>query len=155
MIEVLASYGLDGEDAFYAALEFWAALHGFVLLEMTGVMDRVNEVDTDAVFSDMVLRLATGMAHRNGWLTRSARSGNRADMTRDCGKARHEFGGGVPSLVSWRHRAWPTGAQAVTHARTPGKFACPVCIGFGWCTAACDTPGRGVSGRDENCSTET
>jgi hypothetical protein len=34
-----------------------------VLLEMTGVMD---EVDTDAVFSDMVLRLAVGMAHRNG-----------------------------------------------------------------------------------------
>ena len=63
VIEVLASYGMDGDDAFYAALEFWAALHGFVLLEMTGVMD---EVDTDAVFSDMVLRLATGMAHRNG-----------------------------------------------------------------------------------------
>jgi AcrR family transcriptional regulator len=62
VIEVLASYALDGEDAFYAALEFWAALHGFVLLEMTGVMD---EVDTDAVFSDMVLRLAAGMAHRN------------------------------------------------------------------------------------------
>ena len=63
VIEVLASFGLDGEDAFYASLEFWAALHGFVLLEMTGVMD---EVDTDAVFSDMVLRLAAGMAHRNG-----------------------------------------------------------------------------------------
>ncbi len=66
VIEVLSSYGLVGEDAFYAALEFWAALHGFVLLEMTGVMD---EVDTDVVFSDMVLRLATGMAHRNGPLT--------------------------------------------------------------------------------------
>ena len=63
VIEVLASYDLDGEEAFYASLEFWAALHGFVLLEMTGVM---NEVDADAVFSDMVLRLATGMAHRNG-----------------------------------------------------------------------------------------
>lgn len=63
VIEVLASYGLGGEDAYYASLEFWAALHGFVLLEMTGVM---NEVDTDAVFSDMVLRLAAGMAHRNG-----------------------------------------------------------------------------------------
>ncbi len=62
VIEVLTSYGMDGEDAFYAALEFWAALHGFVLLEMTGVMD---DVDTDALFSDMVLRLATGMAHRN------------------------------------------------------------------------------------------
>ena len=70
VIDVLASYGLDGEDAFYAALEFWAALHGFVLLEMTGVMESgvigPARVDTDAVFSDMVLRLATGMAHRNG-----------------------------------------------------------------------------------------
>jgi AcrR family transcriptional regulator len=63
VIEVLASYDLDGEEAFCASLEFWAALHGFVLLEMTGVM---NEVDGDAVFSDMVMRLATGMAHRNG-----------------------------------------------------------------------------------------
>jgi AcrR family transcriptional regulator len=61
VIAVLASYGLDGEDAFYAALEFWAAMHGFVLLEMTGVMD---EVDVDSVFSDMVLRLATGLEHR-------------------------------------------------------------------------------------------
>jgi AcrR family transcriptional regulator len=62
VIAVLSSYGLDGEDAFYAALEFWSALHGFVLLEMTGVMDGV---DTDAVFSDMVLRLAAGMDRRS------------------------------------------------------------------------------------------
>jgi AcrR family transcriptional regulator len=62
VISVLSSYGLDGEDAFCASLEFWAALHGYVLLEMTGVM---NEVDTDAVFTDMVRRLATGMAHRS------------------------------------------------------------------------------------------
>src|ERR1700733_25705 len=55
VISVLSSYGLDGEEAFHAALEFWSAMHGFVLLEMTGVMD---EVATDAVFSDMVLRLA-------------------------------------------------------------------------------------------------
>ena len=61
VISVLASYGLDGDDAFYAALEFWAALHGFVLLEMTGVMD---DIDVDALFSDMVLRLATGLEHR-------------------------------------------------------------------------------------------
>jgi AcrR family transcriptional regulator len=61
VIDVLGSYGLEGEDAFYAALEFWSALHGFVLLEMTGVMD---DVDTDVVFSDMVLRLAAGMEHR-------------------------------------------------------------------------------------------
>lgn len=66
VISVLASYGLEGQDAFYAALEFWAALHGFVLLEMTGVMDSAGgAVDTDAVFADMVVRLAAGMAHRN------------------------------------------------------------------------------------------
>ena len=58
VISVLASYGLEGENAFYAALEFWSAMHGFVLLEMTGVM---NGIDTDAVFTDMVLRLASGM----------------------------------------------------------------------------------------------
>ncbi|GAB3005406.1 TetR/AcrR family transcriptional regulator [Mycobacterium bourgelatii] len=61
VISVLSSYGLDGEEAFYAALEFWSALHGFVLLEMTGVMD---DIDTDAVFTDMVLRLAAGMERR-------------------------------------------------------------------------------------------
>jgi AcrR family transcriptional regulator len=62
VISVLASYGLDGDDAFYAALEFWSALHGFVLLEMTGVMNGI--VDTDTVFSDMVMRLASGMRRR-------------------------------------------------------------------------------------------
>lgn len=61
VISVLASYGLDGEAAFYAALEFWSAMHGFVLLEMTGAM---NGVDTDLVFTDMVIRLATGMERR-------------------------------------------------------------------------------------------
>ena len=61
VIAVLASYGLDGENAFYAALEFWSAMHGFVLLEMTGAM---NGIDTDAVFTDMVMRLATGMDAR-------------------------------------------------------------------------------------------
>lgn len=61
VIDVLASYGLEGEHALYAALEFWSALHGFVLLEMTGVMD---DVDTDAVFTDMLLRLAAGMERR-------------------------------------------------------------------------------------------
>ena len=61
VIAVLASYGLDGENAFYAALEFWSAMHGFVLLEMTGVMDGI---DTDAVFTDMVVRLAAGMEAR-------------------------------------------------------------------------------------------
>lgn len=61
VIAVLASYGLEGENAFYAALEFWSAMHGFVLLEMTGAMDGV---DTDAVYSDMVMRLASGMERR-------------------------------------------------------------------------------------------
>ena len=61
VIAVLASYGLDGEDAFYAALEFWSAMHGFVLLEMTGAM---NGIDTDGVFTDMVTRLASGMERR-------------------------------------------------------------------------------------------
>ena len=61
VISVLASYGLDGEDAFYVALEFWSAMHGFVLLEMTGAM---NGIDTDAVFTDMVMRLASGMERR-------------------------------------------------------------------------------------------
>ncbi|MEO6793975.1 MAG: WHG domain-containing protein [Mycobacterium sp.] len=63
VIEVLAAYGLDGDRAFYVALEFWAAMHGFVLLEMTGVMD---DVDTEAVFADMVRRLAAGMNSRAG-----------------------------------------------------------------------------------------
>ncbi|MDT5167362.1 MAG: hypothetical protein QOD02_677 [Mycobacterium sp.] len=62
VIAVLSSYGLDIEQAFYAALEFWSALHGFVLLEMTGVMD---DIDTDSLFSDMVLRLAAGMERRS------------------------------------------------------------------------------------------
>jgi AcrR family transcriptional regulator len=63
VIAVLASYGLDGEEAFYVALEFWSAMHGFVLLEMTGVME---DIDIDAVFSDMVLRLAAGVERRSG-----------------------------------------------------------------------------------------
>jgi AcrR family transcriptional regulator len=61
VIAVLSSYGLDSEAAFFAALEFWSAMHGFVLLEMTGVM---AGIDTDAVFTDMVMRLAAGMQSR-------------------------------------------------------------------------------------------
>ncbi|MBB2989835.1 AcrR family transcriptional regulator [Mycolicibacterium iranicum] len=61
VISVLASYGLDDEAGFFAALEFWSAMHGFVLLEMTGVM---AGIDTDAVFTDMVMRLAAGMQYR-------------------------------------------------------------------------------------------
>jgi AcrR family transcriptional regulator len=61
VISVLGSYGLDGNNAFYAALEFWSAMHGFVLLEMTGAM---TGIDTDGVFTDMVMRLASGMEKR-------------------------------------------------------------------------------------------
>src|SRR5882762_3261472 len=61
VISVLLSYGLEGENAFYAALEYWSAMHGFVLLEMTGAM---NGIDTDMVFTDMVMRLASGMERR-------------------------------------------------------------------------------------------
>jgi AcrR family transcriptional regulator len=61
VIAVLSAYGLDTEAAFFAALEFWSAMHGFVLLEMTGVMDGI---DTDGVFTDMVMRLAAGMQTR-------------------------------------------------------------------------------------------
>src|ERR1044072_1149564 len=63
VIEVRGTFGLDSEAAFNAALEFWSAMHGFVLLEMTGVM---AGIDTDAVFNDMVLRLASGMERRSG-----------------------------------------------------------------------------------------
>ena len=61
VISVLQSYGLEGEGAFYAALEFWSAMHGFVLLEMTGAMEGI---DTDSVYTDMVMRLASGMERR-------------------------------------------------------------------------------------------
>jgi AcrR family transcriptional regulator len=77
VIAVLSSYGLDGEQAFYAALEFWSALHGFVLLEMTGVMD---DIDTDALFSDMVLRLAAGL-ERRGDPPRERQAGGGAEST--------------------------------------------------------------------------
>src|SRR4030088_519816 len=69
VISVLQSYGLEGEGAFYAALEFWSAMHGFVLLEMTGAM---NGIDADAVFTDMVMRLATGLERRGGARGRGA-----------------------------------------------------------------------------------
>lgn len=61
VISVLANYGLDTDAAFFAALEFWSAMHGFVLLEMTGAM---AGIDTDAVFADMVMRLASGIRSR-------------------------------------------------------------------------------------------
>src|SRR5581483_12492848 len=77
VIAVLSSYGLDLEQAFYAALEFWSAMHGFVLLEMTGVMD---DIDTDSVFSDMVLRLAAGMELRSGAAGSGSAAGRPASL---------------------------------------------------------------------------
>jgi AcrR family transcriptional regulator len=62
VMAVLSSYGIGIEEAFPAALEFWSALHGFVMLEMTGVMD--DFIDIDNLFTDMVLRLAAGMQRR-------------------------------------------------------------------------------------------
>jgi AcrR family transcriptional regulator len=61
VISVLGSYGIEGENAFHVALEFWSAMHGFVLLEMTGAMEGV---DADSVYTDMVMRLASGMERR-------------------------------------------------------------------------------------------
>jgi AcrR family transcriptional regulator len=68
VMSVLSSYGLDIEQAFPAALEYWSALHGFVMLEMTGVMD--DFIDVDSLFTDMVLRLAAGMERRKEPATR-------------------------------------------------------------------------------------
>ena len=39
VISVLAAYGLDDEASYAPRVEeFWSAMHGFVLLEMTGAM---------------------------------------------------------------------------------------------------------------------
>ena len=105
------SYGLDDENAFYSALEFWSALHGFVLLEMTGVMD---DIDTDAVFTDMVLRLAAGMETP---LTGPPSGGTRARFD-----LRHRV------RVSWSlvPGQGACGCNSRRHACTPGQFACPL-----------------------------
>jgi len=57
VISVLAVLRFGGRGRVLSALEFLVAMHGFVLLEMTGAM---NGIDADAVFTDMVLRLASG-----------------------------------------------------------------------------------------------
>jgi hypothetical protein len=117
VIAVLSSYGLNLEQAFFAALEFWSAMHGFVLLEMTGVMD---DIDTDALFSDMVLRLATGMEHRSGSAAHSAaqrRPPGRRTEPRNrvltCLTSGGYCGGSCLAVL---------GASPKT--RTPGQFAC-------------------------------
>ncbi len=48
VIAVLSSYIASTVSQFLRGARFWSALHGFVLLEMTGVMD---DIDTDAVFT--------------------------------------------------------------------------------------------------------
>ena len=59
-------YDADGEDAFYAALEFWAALHGFAAgNDRCDAFGCHGAGSTPTPSSDMVLRLATGMAHRS------------------------------------------------------------------------------------------
>jgi AcrR family transcriptional regulator len=49
---VLESYGLTGDDNVHFYRAFWSAIHGFVLIEATGVM--AQPVDTDTSFDRMV-----------------------------------------------------------------------------------------------------
>ena len=149
VIAVLASYGLDGENAFYAALEFWSAMHGFVLLEMTGAM---NGIDTDAVFTDMVMRLAPG------WSAMSAaerRSELREESGLTCGigpaPRRVWMRCASPGIVD--DRAWQIRRiaadvkipQACLHAGPIRVSTKPREI---FAAGACDTPDRGVRERD-------
>lgn len=60
-VQVLGDYQLDDETAYHAGVELWAAMHGFVLLEMTGVM---GDIDVDAAFTEMVHRFAAGLSER-------------------------------------------------------------------------------------------
>jgi AcrR family transcriptional regulator len=60
-IGVLGAYGLEGENAFQAGVEIWAAMHGFVMLELTGFMDSIG-IDSDAAFTEMMYRFAAGLA---------------------------------------------------------------------------------------------
>ncbi|MBA0045819.1 TetR/AcrR family transcriptional regulator [Mycobacterium sp. NPDC050853] len=62
-IDVIGIYGLNGDTAFHAGVELWAAMHGFVMLEMTGFMAGL-EMDPDMAFTEMVHRFASGLAER-------------------------------------------------------------------------------------------
>ncbi|WP_078288446.1 TetR/AcrR family transcriptional regulator [Mycobacterium sp. D16R24] len=61
--EAIGVYGLDEDTAFHAGVELWAAMHGFVMLEMTGFMAGI-EMDPDIAFTEMVHRFASGLAER-------------------------------------------------------------------------------------------
>ena len=112
-------------------------------------------IDTDAVFTDMVMRLAAGMEQPV-----SVRLITVVALT--CGTLRRALSAGLerrgrPGIVddrAWQIRRLRSGSQ---HACTPGQFACPadalgnIVSGAG----ACDTPGRGVTRAGQNCSTET
>jgi hypothetical protein len=43
---VLESYGLSGDDNVHFYRAFWSAIHGFVLIEATGVMAQPVHIDT-------------------------------------------------------------------------------------------------------------
>jgi len=58
VISVLGSYGLDGEAAFYAALEFWSAMPVSCCWGDDG---RDERIDTDAVSPTLVMRLGPGI----------------------------------------------------------------------------------------------
>ncbi|MUM18266.1 TetR family transcriptional regulator [Mycobacterium sp. CBMA271] len=62
-IDVIGVYGLNEDTAFHAGVELWAAMHGFVMLEMTGFMGGI-EIDPDMAFTEMVHRFASGLAER-------------------------------------------------------------------------------------------
>ncbi|SIL48614.1 Putative transcriptional regulator, TetR family [Mycobacteroides abscessus subsp. abscessus] len=61
--EAIGVYGLNEDTAFHAGVELWAAMHGFVMLEMTGFMAGI-EMDPDTAFAEMVHRFASGLAER-------------------------------------------------------------------------------------------
>lgn len=60
-IDAMKTYGLDGDTAYHAGVEIWAAMHGFVMLEMTGFLEGI---DADAAFVEMVHRFASALAER-------------------------------------------------------------------------------------------
>lgn len=59
LLAVLAGYGLEGERAIHAIRALRSALHGFVLLEMTGAF--ALDVDVGVSFARMLTLLARGL----------------------------------------------------------------------------------------------
>lgn len=62
VLAVLHSYGLDADAAYRALQEVWAAVHGFLSLELSGAM--AGDLDRDELFDEMVSRLAASMQTR-------------------------------------------------------------------------------------------